>query len=323
MDALTPLGIDIAKATVVVAVLVKQKVRHATFPNTLAGFQSLLGWLAGFSVGPVHACMEATGGYERALAQFLYARHHTVSVVNPTRIHGFARSQLARAKTDAVDARLIERFCRQQQPEPWSPPPPERERLQALLGRLDDLRTMRQQEGSRLETARDTIERTSIEQSVTFLDGQIADLERRIDEHIDGTPTLKDDAALLRTIKGVSTKTTRVLLCLGLRRFASADQAVAFVGLAPRPHESGTSVRTRARICKIGSRSLRSALYFPALTAGRCDPTFAAMRARLTARGKCGMVVTVALMRKLVAVAFGVLKSGDPYDPQRAAAKAV
>jgi transposase len=315
------LGIDVSKATFDVAVTVKAKVRQATFPNSPAGFEKLLGWLRGFSIPRVHACMESTGGYERALAEFLHARSHIVSVVNPARIKGFAQSQMARAKTDRYDARLIERFCEQQQPEPWSPPPPELERLQSLMRRLDDLQAMRAQENSRLETARQAEERISIETVVAFLDRQIQDLEREIDHHIDQTPSLKRDYELLKSIKGIGPVTARVLLLVALRRFDSARQAVAFLGLAPKPHQSGTSVRSRAWLCKTGSSRLRAALYFPAIAAARFDPVFKAFRDRLEGRGKRGLVVVAALMRKLLTVAFGVLKSNAPYAPERAAAK--
>lgn len=321
MDTLHSLGIDVSKATFDVAVTVNDKVRHATFRNTADGFAKLSGWLSRHAIARVHACMESTGGYERALAEFLYERSHVVSIVNPLRIKGFAQSQMARAKTDRYDAQLIERFCAQQHPEPWSPAPPELERLQALMRRLDDLKAMRGQEFGRLETARQVDERRSIEAVVAFFDRQIQDLEREIERHIDQTPSLKRDYELLKTIKGIGPMTARVLLMVALRRFGSARQAVAFVGLAPKPNQSGTNVHSRAWLSKMGSSRLRTALYFPAISAGRHDPVFQAFRQRLEGRGKRGLVVVAALMRKLITVAFGVLKSGTAYDPALAAAK--
>lgn len=187
------------------------------------------------------------------------------------------------------------------------------------MRRLDDLEAMRGQETSRLETARAPEARASIEAVVTFLDTQIRALESEIEDHIDQTPSLKRDYELLKSIKGVGPTTARVLLVVALRRFANSRQAVAFLGLAPRPHQSGTSVRSRAWLCKTGSSRLRSALYFPAIAAGRFDPVFKAFRERLEGRGKRGLQIVAALMRKLVSVAFGVLKSGTPYDAARAA----
>lgn len=321
MSTPVELGADVSKARFDVAVEARGKIRHRGFTNTTDGFRRLLAWLAGLGITRVHACMESTGGYERALAEFLHEHGHVVSIVNPSRIHGHARSQLRRTKTDRADARLILDFCQKNHPEAWTPPPPELERLRALLGRLDDLKAMRQQEASRLETARQRDERRSIETVVAFLDGQITELEREIGDHIDSSPGLKRDAELLKTIKGVGERTARMLLLVALRRFTNARQAVAFVGLAPDPHESGT-MRQRARLSKIGSKRLRTALYFPALAAARHDPAFRALRERLEAKGKRGLVVVSAVMRKLVCVAFGVLKSGVAYDPQRAAAKA-
>ena len=98
----------------------------------------------------VHACLEATGRYSLGIALALHEAGHTVSVVNPARIHGFAQSQLQRNKTDRLDAALIARFCQQQQPEAWTPPPLEIQQLRALMRRLEALQEMRQQESNRL-----------------------------------------------------------------------------------------------------------------------------------------------------------------------------
>lgn len=314
------LGVDVSKARFDAAVQLRGKVRHKGFPNSADGFARLIAWLLAAGITRVHACMESTGGYERPLAEFLHAAGHLVSIVNPVRIHGHGRAQLSRTKTDRADAELILDFCRKNRPELWEPPPPEIERLRALLERLDDLKGMRQQEASRLETTRQADGRRSIEAVVAFLDGQIEDLERQIRDHIDASPGLKRDEELLRTIKGIGEGTARVLLLVMLRRFTNARQAVAFVGLTPDPQQSGTT-RKRARLSKIGSARIRAALYFPAVAAARYDPAFKALWERLKAKGKRGLVVISAVMRKLVTVAFGVLKSGEAYDWKRAAAK--
>jgi len=120
MATLTELGVDVSKARFDVAVEANGKTRHRGFPNTPDGFARVLAWLAAFGITRVHACMESTGGYERALAEFLHEHGHAVSIVNPSRIHGHARSQLRRTKTDRADARLILDFCRKNHPEAWT-----------------------------------------------------------------------------------------------------------------------------------------------------------------------------------------------------------
>jgi transposase len=315
------LGIDVAKAEFVVELLGSAKPRTATFKNRPDGFAKLAAWLAKWKAGRVHACLEATGGYERALAHALVDAGHLVSIVNPARIRGQAQSELKRAKTDPVDAGVIARFCREKQPEAWTPPPPEVEHLQALLARLDDLQGMRVAEANRLATAPDLTTRESVELVLKALDAEIARIRAEIDRHVDTHPDLKRDRELLDSIPGIGPGTATFLLSLRLRRFGSSRGAVAFLGLAPRPHESGTSVRGRARLCKMGSTRGRSALYWPAIAAALHCEAFADLRRRLLERGKPKMVAIAACMRKLVSVAYGVLKSGQPFDPTRAAAR--
>ena len=93
----------------------------------------------------------------------------------------------------------------------------------------------------------------------------------------------------------------------------------AFAGLAPRIHQSGSSVRAQSRLCKVGSARLRKGLYFPAMSALRHNPLIRDLGARLSAQGKCKMVILGAAMRKLLHIAYGVLKSGKPFDANLAA----
>ncbi len=95
-----------------------------------------------------------------------------------------------------------------------------------------------------------------------------------------------------------------------------SDSLAAFAGLAPRPHESGSSVRRKTRLTKTGAPRLRKALYFPAVAAIRYNPYVKELSERMRARGKCPMQVIGAAMRKLLHLAYGVLKSGRPFDPE-------
>src|ERR1044072_132847 len=145
------LGIDIAKAKFQAALLrADGTLRHKSGLNTPAGFAQLAAWLQRQRVARVHACLEATGTYGEALANWLYDAGHVVSVVNPAIIHAYARAQLTRSKTDRLDAALIAHFAATHQPAPWAPPPPEIRQLQALVRRLDALQGMRTQEANRL-----------------------------------------------------------------------------------------------------------------------------------------------------------------------------
>jgi transposase len=314
------LGIDIAKLKFNVCLINKGgKLKHKVFLNTLTGFEQLLDWFSKQGIERVHACLEATGTYGESLSLFLHEAGHTVSVINPAAIKAFAQSRLSRTKTDRVDAELIARFCQAQAPPAWTPLPPEVRELQALMRRLESLIEMRVMEENRLSSGI-TVEmvRQSVEELLKHLNEQIRQTEKLIREHLNNHPRLKRQSALLDSIPGIAETTAALLLSeiVDIRQYRSARQVAAYAGLVPRERQSGTSVRGRSRLSKIGNARLRKALYFPAITALRCSPFFQQWAEGLQKRGKSKKSVICAVMRKLVHVAYGVLKSGKAFDPE-------
>ena len=138
-----------------------------------------------------------------------------------------------------------------------------------------------------------------------------------IREHIDNHPDLKRQSELLDSIPGVGQTTAALFLAeiVDIRQYKSARQVAAFAGLVPRERRSGTSVRGKVRLSKIGNARLKKALYFPAITALRCSEFFKQWASGMRERGKCKMSVIGAAMRKLIHLAYGVLKTGKPFDP--------
>jgi transposase len=314
------LGIDIAKLKFN-ACLIQQsgKLKHKVFPNTPTGFTQLKEWLSKQGVERVHACLEATGTYGEALALFLHQTGHTVSVINPAAVKAFAQSRLSRTKTDRVDAELIARFCQAQAPPAWTPLPAEVRELQALVRRLESLVEMRVAEENRLSSGL-TVDavRQSVEEHLAYLSEQIKRTEELIRTHINNHPRLKRQSELLDSIPGIAETTAALLLSeiTDITQYRSARQVAAYAGLVPRERQSGSSVRGRTRLSKIGNARLRKALYFPAITALRCSPFFQNWAEGLQERGKSKMSVICAVMRKLVHLAYGVLKTGKPFDPE-------
>ena len=312
------LGIDVAKAKLDCALrLPSGKYRNKVIENNLKGFKILIEWLEKQGVTPPHVCMEATGVYWEAVAEYLATQGMTVSVVNPAQIKAFGASRMVRTKTDKIDAQLIAEFCFERRPEPWQAPTPSEQALRAMVLRLEALQAMRIQESNRLEVARDAV-KSGIAEHIEWLDKQISALAKTIREHIDDDPNLKSKQVLLDSIPGVGERTIATLLAFyaNFERFGNARQAVAYAGLDPRQHESGSSVKGKPRLSKIGHAFLRKALYMPAMVAlyktdwGKC------FRSRLAAAGKPAKLIIGAMMRKLVHVAFGVLKSGKNFDPE-------
>jgi len=311
------LGIDVAKAKLDLALRRPDgRFRSKVVHNTPDGFQALSSWLTRQGVDQLHVCMEATGTYWEAVAEYLADAGFTVSVVNPAQIKAYAGASAVRTKTDKVDARLIAAFCAAQHPEPWQAPPAALRELRALVARRESLVAMRTQELNRLSVAREAV-RPDIQAHLSYLDKAIAEIEAAIRQKIDDDPDLKAQRDLLDTIPGLGEKTIPTLLSYygGPQRFTRAKAAAAFAGLDPPQHESGTSVRGKTRLSKFGHAALRKALYMPAMVTTTRTAWGRRFRDRLAAAGKPPMVILGAMMRKLVHVAFGVLKSGQPFNP--------
>jgi len=316
------LGVDVSKDKVDVALFEgKQGMGSGQFANTVAGFKKLNKWLNHRGAGQVWVCLEATGRYGEGLAAYFFEAGQQVSMVNPARIKKYAESQLRRNKTDQIDAEVIADFCRTQEPPLWTPPTPQKRELQEMSRRMDAVIEQRTREINRLKSGQDCeVVLESLQDSLGFLDEQISKLEKRIREHIDRYPDLKKEFDLLTSITGIGDKTAIKLMAElpDVHRFDSVGQVVAYAGLSPQQHSSGTSVHKKSRLTNIGKQTLKTAMYFPALSAIRFNPIVKALAKRLEGRGKDKMVIVGAAMRKLLQLVYGVLKSGMPFDPNYA-----
>ncbi len=209
-------------------------------------------------------------------------------------------------------------FCAERKPPAWQPPAREVRELQALVRRLESLMEMHQMEVNRLEAGvAAELVRESLAEHIAFLDEEIKRTTALIRQHIDQHPTLREQRELLVSIPGIGDTTAARLLAkmLDVKLYQSARQLAAFAGLVPRLHESGNSIKRKARLSKTGAPRLRKALYFPAIAAIKYNPYIKAMSLRLKERGLCPVQIIGAAMRKLVHLAYGVLKSGKPFDP--------
>jgi transposase len=314
------LGIDIAKRTFDVALLNgESSCSSGHFDNTLDGFQSLRRWLSHRKVDSVHACMEATGRYGHSLAAFLWAESYDVSMVNPTRIHAYGQSKLLRTKTDKTDAILIADFCATQSPPLWEPPSDFQTELQSLTRHLDALKSNRKREINRLKSGipSGAVQR-SIQDHIDFLDEQIKQVDQEIQQLAKENEEYRKQIQLLVSIPGISTTTaTRFLAEVpDVNAFPQARQLASYAGLCPKHHRSGTSVRKKSRLAKTGNTHLRTTFYMPALSVMRGNNSLLQpLVNRLREEGRQPMVIIGAIMRKLLHIAYGVLKTGKPFDP--------
>lgn len=310
------LGIDVSKRSFDVALLRSEKFKHKKFSNDVAGFSELGRWLVRHKVEQLHACMESTSRYGEALALYLHDAGFGVSIVNPARIKGFALSELLRTKTDKSDASLIARFCLAMKPGLWVPEAKEIRLLHDLVKRYDSLLEMHQQELNRLDGSSAELH-SDLKAHIAWLDKAIAETKKRIATHIDNHPDLKHKKELLESIPGIGAATISVVLSefADISKFANAKKLAAFIGLAPKMRRSGTSVRGRSSLSKVGNGKIRKAFFMPAMVAMKYNPLLIQMRERLLEAGKPKMLIVGAAMRKLIHIIYGVLKNNRPFNP--------
>jgi len=323
-------GVDIAAETFTAAWMAPgpnaTPSRAATFDQTPQGFARLQERLraSGQQPADILVVMEATGSYWIALATTLAQAGFVVSVVNPAQAHHFAKALLRRAKTDAIDARTLTQLAALLQPAPWTPPPAVYADLQQRLAQRDTLIGLRQQVRNQLHALTHlpvviAAVRARMEALIATLDAQIEAVEGEIAEAIHLDERWAATATLLLSITGIGLVTAAWLLVstLNFTVCATAEEATAYAGLAPHPRESGTSVRGRAVISG-GNKRLRTALYMATLSAGQHNPPIRDFYRRLRTAGKPKKVARCAAARKLLHLAWAVVRTGQAFDPLHA-----
>ena len=310
-------GLDISKLTFDAAAIVGGIEESAKFGNDPKGFEAFKDWLDKFG-SDAHVCMEATGNYYEEVADYI-GSFYKVSVVNPLKISKYAESRFVRTKTDKQDAKLIAEYCRSAETKDLIVRKPMKEsdyrlkRLSALYGQLVEDCTVQK---NRLETAKDDFVREICRKVIDCLQKQLKTVKAEMMEltkHNQYSGVVKR----LETIPSVGRLTAVMLLNhLVASDFKTANQFVAFAGLAPKIKDSGTSVRGKGGLTKLGNRKLRAALFMPAMVAYRIK-AFPDFIQRLEKKKKPKKVIIVALMRKLAVIAYYLYTKGQDYDKTR------
>jgi transposase len=312
------LGIDISKRTFDAALVMGDKTRTKVLKNDEQGFQTLSKWLGEYGAENVSVCLESTGTYGEALAEYLHGQGHTVYVVNPARIYSYAKSKQLRAKNDKLDAQIIAEYCRVHDDlRAFEPLTPEIKHLQQLDRRIADLKDTLVQEKNRLESAdHPELIRSSILRSISFIEAEIAALESEIDDTIGKIPELSKNRELLESPKGLGPVTSRLFIIDfgSFKSFESARAAAAFSGLTPFTRKSGSSLNNPGSISRMGNNRIRQVLFMAAQASARYNPVFKALYDKLRASGKAHKVALCAIARRIVHVAYGMIKHQKPFD---------
>lgn len=268
--------------------------------------------VARWRCGNVFVVFEATGVYDRELAEALHREGIRFARINPARARDFARACGRLAKTDAIDARMLAGFARTMAPACEQAPDPARNALSLLAKRRDQLVHMRAQEKNRRSETRDPIMVEGIARLIDFLSEEVEAIEARIKALIKAEPTISDDARLMRSAPGIGPVACMQLIAqmpeLGR---VGPKQVAALAGLAPLNVDSGLSRGKRA--IGGGRKRVRDALYMGALNAVRRDETLKAFYQRLRTAGKPAKLALIAVARKLLTILNAMLRDRKTY----------
>jgi transposase len=321
--------VDVAATTITAATWVAGRgTLLGTFPNTLAGYTQLAAHPVLAQAATVHLVLEPTGGYELALAAFALQRGWRVAMPNPRQVRDWAKGLGRRAKTDAQDALLLARYGADHVLPAWAPLPSAVSELESLLHRKDDLEKLLRQERNRagalaMRPAVAPAVSASVAEVIAGLERALAAIDAAIRAHWTTYPALRREVQLLQSVPGIgSTNAPWLLVLLHRWRVRTAERGhtkglVAYVGLDPRPFESGSSVRRRAAISRMGASRLRRRLFLSALGGTRGSNPLRQFYRRLVERGKPKMVALIAAARKVLVWAWAVFRSATPFDPAR------
>ena len=308
-------GIDISKSFFDVAFLQADRYVYHKFSNDRDGFKALLKVLPSGS----QVVMEASGPYYLQLASFLYDAEISVSVINPLIIRRFSQMRMSRAKTDKKDAKMIAEYGKTEQPVLWQKPEQHvitLRQTEALLARLQTEHTSLNNQlesfdssgmltrGLRKEISRELLHKDLLIKKLTKQMEQIAQVH------------YSNMLADLESIPGVGRKTAMMLTVLsgGFSRFDDYRKLSSYIGICPRIFESGTSVKGKARICKMGMSRIRATLYVCSWSASRCNKACRELYQRLLAKGKAKKLALIAVANKLLKQAFAIAKQQVKYQ---------
>jgi transposase len=285
------------------------------FKNDAKGFVSFMKYLPKDAL----VVMEATGYYHYRLAQFLYKSGVCVSVVNPLSVKRFIQMKLAKVKTDKSDAKAISDYGSMNDVPLYTALTDIQSDCLQLFRLLDSYikhrtATKNKLKGEEVLGIPSKFAYRSLTRNLKHLNKEILALETRLLELV--KQDQQHQLTLLQTIPGIGMKTALFLIVVtdGFKKFETASQLCSYVGITPTIRVSGSSVRGRSRISKVGNKKLRNLVFLSAFSACRYNVACKTLFDRLVAKGKSKKLALIAVANKLLKQAFAIAKSGLPYD---------
>jgi transposase len=309
-------GIDVSKETLAVCFPLADKLQHLEVSNNQAGFKQLVKQCGTQSL----YVMEATGIYYLQLAYYLHEQGAKIAVINPVVIKRFIQMHLGKGKSDKKDAQWIMRYGQQNEMKPWQPEEAllvECRQLEQVVEQLIKQKTMiiNSLEALELQPVKSQLAIKSLKQTLKMLEKQIQQVEDKLQDNLNNL--FQKEMKLLSSIPGIGKKTAGMLLLFagGFRNVNNYRQLIAKAGLCPREYSSGSSIRGKVRITKMGGSMIRAKLFMCSFSAKKSNAACKALYERLLAKGKNGKLALIAVCNKLLKQAFAIVKSGIPYRP--------
>jgi transposase len=305
-------GIDISK---VVFDVYSLGTGHHQFKNDEKGFKALVKHIAKDAL----VVMEATGYYHYRLAQFLYKQGVLVSVVNPLSVKRFIQMKLAKVKTDKSDAKAICEYGQMNKVPLYTALTDVQSECLQLFRLLDNYlkkrtATKNKIHGEDILGIPSKFVYRSLKRDLKHLNKEISGIESGLLELV--KQDQQAQLTLLKSIPGLGVKTSLFLIVVtdGFKKFETASQLCSYVGITPTIRQSGSSVRGRSRISKVGNKKLRNLLFLCAFSACKHNKACREIYERIIAKGKSKKLALIAVSNKLLKQAFAIAKSGLPYD---------
>lgn len=309
------IGIDISKQTFDVSFLENEKWQHLIFENNQKGFKALNrlinqdDWVV----------MEASGAYYFALASYLFQKHIQVCVENPLVIKRFSQMMLYRAKTDKKDSKIIAEYGMKNDLKLWKLESENNIKLRQLYTRLELINKQIHQNSNQLESyvssgCLDSFLEKELKKDISYLEKSKVKIEQQM--LLLSKAEYGETLAHLESIPGVGPKTAMMMALItdNFKKFDNYKQLIAYIGFSPRIYQSGSSVRGKGHICKMGKAQLRKLLYLCSWSAKYCNKSCKEMYDRLKVKGKPERVIKVAIANKLIKQIFAIGKSNQNYN---------
>jgi transposase len=309
-QTLKKIGVDVSKKKLDIAL---NETKFITIDNNEKAFQELLKDIP-MPLKDVHFIMEATGGYEGKLANFLLKKNIAVSIINPKRVRDYAKAMGKLAKNDRIDAHAIRDFANIANPVLLNKKSPQEQKLRNLIKRRRQLLKHQTTEKLYFETTSEKEALNSIQKILNHLEKQIESMDSEIQSLMDTDKDYCKKKEMLVEVEGLGSQSVATLLA-NLPELGTLNnkQIGSLVGVAPFCNDSGE--RKGKKMVWGGRKQIRTALYMPMLCAIQYNKPIKAFYDRLIKKGKIRKVAVIACMRKLLTILNSMLKNNTRWDP--------